>query len=356
MPYFEDVSIILGVKRGILKFPLEFVFDLTNNCNLNCLYCFNDSKNKSDDKELSNDEVLSLIDEIIKINPFNFCFSGGEPLLRRELLLECCRKLHAKNIKFNLTTNGTLLDFATCKELLSYGIREIEISLDATNPEIHQKIGRNGFLFDKIVEGLNNLRNMGFHSYDISITVTSINYKEVVPILYFADKLGINRIIIRPVLYVGRAAKFKGLLYVSQLQYRNLRFNINKLKDLDFSVGQKTIYFTDPTSHIPYFAETNTSFSGMLIRSDGTIIASPYIPIALGSIRRHKIVDYWNAGWETVWKTPLFQSIAAEVKTNGIIPSYIGNLGDVINDIDIIDNPRRLFDECKQYEGMCKSL
>ena len=84
-------------------------------------------------------------------------FLWRELLSRRELLIERHKKLYTKDIKFSIITNGTLLDLATCKELISYGVREIEISLDATNLEIHQKIGRSVFLFDKIVEGLNDL-------------------------------------------------------------------------------------------------------------------------------------------------------------------------------------------------------
>ncbi|MBE0461723.1 MAG: 4Fe-4S cluster-binding domain-containing protein [Candidatus Aminicenantes bacterium] len=60
----------------VLKGPLQIVFNITNRCNLRCLHCFNRSEEKLKEKELTEKEVLELIEEISDIKPFNLKWSG----------------------------------------------------------------------------------------------------------------------------------------------------------------------------------------------------------------------------------------------------------------------------------------
>ena len=68
--------------------PLHLALDITNKCNYRCLHCYNASgENCVVDNELTDEEVLELINQISKIKPHTFCFCGGEPLLRKDLIV-----------------------------------------------------------------------------------------------------------------------------------------------------------------------------------------------------------------------------------------------------------------------------
>lgn len=91
---------------------MEYVLHLTDNCNLNCQYCY---ENKQD-KELSFQNITQLIDfEIKQKNKTAVIqFYGGEPLLKKQLIRDSINYIKMKNTKtkfyFGITTNGTLID------------------------------------------------------------------------------------------------------------------------------------------------------------------------------------------------------------------------------------------------------
>ena len=74
---------------AIIGAPHSVALDITNKCNLRCLHCFNNSgENDVVANELSDNEVLELVDSICQMHPFSFCFCGGETLLRKDLVIE----------------------------------------------------------------------------------------------------------------------------------------------------------------------------------------------------------------------------------------------------------------------------
>lgn len=80
--------------RDLIVGPHQISFDITNKCNLRCLHCYNSSgENLASQNELTDQEVLDFIDEFKSIKLLNFCFCGGEPLLRKELIVEAAKRL-----------------------------------------------------------------------------------------------------------------------------------------------------------------------------------------------------------------------------------------------------------------------
>lgn len=78
--------------RDLIVGPHQISFDITNKCNLRCLHCYNSSgENLASQNELTDQEVLDFIDEFKSIKLLNFCFCGGEPLLRKELIVEAAK-------------------------------------------------------------------------------------------------------------------------------------------------------------------------------------------------------------------------------------------------------------------------
>lgn len=117
---------------AIIGAPHSVALVITNKCNLRCLHCFNNSgENDVVANELSDNEVLELVDSICQMHPFSFCFCGGETLLRKDLVIESLRRLSASGVKCNLVSNGLLAnsntvlpdDFSLSRSIVQTGLK-----------------------------------------------------------------------------------------------------------------------------------------------------------------------------------------------------------------------------------------
>jgi len=110
---------------------------LTDRCNLNCVYCNPDKC--LDEIDLSNslnrEEIVFLCSVLIQNGLRHIRLTGGEPLLRQDLIeiVSDIRNLH-ENLDISLTTNGTLLA-GKCQELKEAGLSRINVSLDSFERE-----------------------------------------------------------------------------------------------------------------------------------------------------------------------------------------------------------------------------
>ena len=151
------MSLIKSQKRkNKLK---HFIFELTQECNQNCVFCYNVWKHNNYPKGiLSIDEwkkiVLKLKEET-KVNLISI--SGGEPLLYSNLF-ELIEFIRSQKIKINFLTNGSLIDEKTAERLTRYNISIFEIPLVSNNKNTHFKLKGTNDL-DKVVEGIANIQS-----------------------------------------------------------------------------------------------------------------------------------------------------------------------------------------------------
>ena len=109
---------------------------LTPKCNLSCIYCHKEGEESPKD-QLSFEEIAEILRVAATFDIRSVKFTGGEPLLRRDLL-EIIRSV-PDGMESSLTTNGTLLaDLAF--RLKEAGLRRVNVSLDSLDPETYKKI------------------------------------------------------------------------------------------------------------------------------------------------------------------------------------------------------------------------
>ncbi len=128
---------------------------ITDRCNLRCSYCMPDSGvHKLEHSEiLRYEEIMRLARIVTGIGISKVRITGGEPLVRRDILTLCENLSMLPWLKsLSLTTNGVLLaDFA--EGLVRAGIKRLNISLDTLKPARFAEITRKDF-FDRVWEGI----------------------------------------------------------------------------------------------------------------------------------------------------------------------------------------------------------
>jgi len=128
-----------SLKRGIY----EFHFEVTGNCNLNCVYCYNSGCKdpKYIEKELSIKEIKSLIKETKKYGTKLYTISGGEPFTRKDFI-EIIKQMAGCSV--SILTNGKVLTKDLIKELKKYPqIKEFKLSWDGFDSHNKLRIGSN---------------------------------------------------------------------------------------------------------------------------------------------------------------------------------------------------------------------
>lgn len=128
---------------------MNYSLYLTDNCNLNCRYCY--EKNMHTNCELSLDNIKKIIDNEIKSKTKEsiITFFGGEPLLKKNLIYETARYIKSKKCKtkflFNMTTNGTLIDDEFVEFFENNDFISLSFSIDGSSESQNKnRIMRNG--------------------------------------------------------------------------------------------------------------------------------------------------------------------------------------------------------------------
>ncbi len=79
--FFKTILPIVASRFG-KKTPLEVMYRITTRCNLRCKYC---GIWRQKPKEMNTEQIKTAIKEFADAGTINWAFTGGEPLLRRDL-------------------------------------------------------------------------------------------------------------------------------------------------------------------------------------------------------------------------------------------------------------------------------
>jgi pyrroloquinoline quinone biosynthesis protein E len=133
---FEDIP---GVS-GLAGPPLGMLAELTHRCPLQCPYCSNPVRLLKASAELETGTWLSTFSQAADLGVLQVHLSGGEPTLRQDLE-ELVRLLSSRRVYTNLITAGVTLTERRISELAECGLDHIQLSLQAIDPELSDKIG-----------------------------------------------------------------------------------------------------------------------------------------------------------------------------------------------------------------------
>ncbi|WP_292459404.1 radical SAM/SPASM domain-containing protein [Methanothermococcus sp.] len=200
---------LISVIRGLLYFgvrrpfvsgaPFLVVWDITYKCNLRCKHCYANAGKPLID-ELNTEEAKHVIDILARAGVVALAFSGGEPLMRKDLF-ELIDKAKEYEMQVSIATNGTLLTKEKVKRLKEHGVDFIQISLDGLK-ESHEKFRGIEGIFDKTVEGIKNVVDSGIICA-IAMTATKLNFKDVMGVMGLAEELGVDQFMLYNYIPVG---------------------------------------------------------------------------------------------------------------------------------------------------------
>jgi MoaA/NifB/PqqE/SkfB family radical SAM enzyme len=123
--------------------PLVGELFMTDNCNLRCVSCH--CWREHTRGELTTAEWCSVIDQLADLRFLKLNFTGGEPLLRRDVVGLLARASNAGIPELHLNTNALLLDDRRLDAVLGAGVRSFNISVDGPTPDVHDAIrGKDG--------------------------------------------------------------------------------------------------------------------------------------------------------------------------------------------------------------------
>ena len=160
-------------ERPILSLRIT----LTNRCNVNCLYCHHDGMVKSKD-EMTADEVYTICKVAKKIGVRKIRLSGGEPLLKKDIV-ETVEKISSLDFKdISMTTNGILLE-KYAQDLKDAGLDRVNVSLDTLNRETFEFITQKDYLEDA-KKGILKAVEVGLYPVKINMVIMKdINQDEI---------------------------------------------------------------------------------------------------------------------------------------------------------------------------------
>jgi heme b synthase len=163
-------------------------WEVTRNCNLNCVHCRAAATRGPYEGELDTDACRKLLDDIASVGSPIVILTGGEPLLRPDIF-DIARYGTDKGLRMVMAPNGTLLTAENVVRLMDAGIRRISISLDGATRETHDRFRAVQGAWDGALNGIRLAREAGLE-FQINTTVTQANLEEIPAVLNLAEEQG----------------------------------------------------------------------------------------------------------------------------------------------------------------------
>jgi len=321
--------------------PYVISWNLTYRCNLACEHCYLDAgpkplvgtDNFADRSELGTEECFRVIDEIAAFAPECLTIlTGGEPLLRRDIL-EIVQRAAERELWVVVGTNGVRITENVARRLAEAGARGLSLSLDALDPERHDRFRKVRGAWQNTVEGAEILNRTGL-PFIVQTTAGSHNLGELEAIADYAhDRLAAKVWNLYFLVPTGRGQFVSDMspeqydqvlasLYRIQRKYAgrmlvNAKCAPHYIKTVLEQSGAGTSPFGATGTPATAFetAEGGASWPGqspirtysggaggcpagthyMGIRPNGDVTPCPYLPVFAGTLRQSSLEDLWTS-------------------------------------------------------------
>ena len=142
---------------GDLGAPLYLAWQVTNECNLACLHCIEESgPGKAFPDELDDAQVFGVLEQAMDLEVPYLSFSGGEPMVHRRFF-DMADYVCRRGGQLKVETNGHYLDPQNCARLKEIGVKAVQVSLDGATRQTFNRMRVRGD-FDTAIDGVKNLR------------------------------------------------------------------------------------------------------------------------------------------------------------------------------------------------------
>jgi 12,18-didecarboxysiroheme deacetylase len=290
------------------------VWNVTRACNLKCLHCYAKATFGPAPDELTREEGLALLREFKDFGVPVVLFSGGEPLMRPDLM-ELVKFTVDSGMRAVISTNGTLITPEVARRLKDLGLSYVGISLDGTESTHDRFRGQPGS-FAAAMAAVRNCQGVGL-KVGLRFTISRLNYQEAPAIFDLVEEYHIPRICFYHLVYAGRGTK----LVEEALTHDQTRALVDLICDRTrrlFTAGQKVEVLTvdnhadgpylylkllqeDPARAAEVLAllqmnEGNSSGRGIgCVSWDGDVYADQFWRHhSFGNVRRRKFSEIWT--------------------------------------------------------------
>ncbi len=160
---------------------------VTDRCNFRCRYCMPDEPRWLPGRELLSFEQIHRLATLFvsRLGIEQIRLTGGEPLVRRELpaLLRMLSPLRAQGLqRLSLTSNGSLLA-DQARALRAAGLDDVNVSLDALEPEAFARLSRVAVPVSQVLAGIDAARQAGLRLKINCVLIRGHNDDQVLPLL-----------------------------------------------------------------------------------------------------------------------------------------------------------------------------
>jgi 12,18-didecarboxysiroheme deacetylase len=290
------------------------VWNITRTCNLKCVHCYAHARDEEFTGELTTAEGKAVLDDLAEFGSPVVLFSGGEPLMRPDLI-ELADYAVSKGMRAVISTNGTLITRSIAKELKKVGLSYVGISLDGME-EVNDRFRGMKGAFKKAMEGISACQEAGI-KVGLRFTMNRLNVKEIPFIFDLLEKHEIPRVCFYHLVYAGRGSK----IIKEDLSHEETRAAVDLIIDRTHDLHQrghaKEVLTVDNHADGPYvylrmlregsaraadvlellqMNEGNSSGRGIgCISWDGVVHADQFWRhYSFGNVRQRKFSEIWT--------------------------------------------------------------
>jgi pyrroloquinoline quinone biosynthesis protein E len=279
--------------------PSTLIAELTYQCPLHCPYCSNPvdigAERYRRHHELETEHWLRAFAEARRLGVLQLALTGGEPMLRRDLV-ELCAGARDAGLYSSLITAGTLFTRERAQALKSAGLDHVQISLQSPDAAENDEIAGNRS-FAKKLAAARHAKELDF-PLTINCVLHRRNLDRIEEVLELALALGAQRLELANTQYYGWAAANQDALMPSWEQLRRAEEAVERFRE---RVGPKVDVLwvlPDFYEELPKPCMGGWGRTAMVVAPNGDVLpcqAASTIPgLEFANVREHSLEWIWS--------------------------------------------------------------
>jgi MoaA/NifB/PqqE/SkfB family radical SAM enzyme len=296
---------------GDLGAPLYIAWQVTNECDLACLHCIEESgPGKAFRDELSEAQVFKFLEQVVDEEVPYLSFSGGEPTLH-PLFFQMVEYVCSRNTQLKIETNGHSLTVPTCERLKHLGVKAVQVSLDGASRATFNRMRIRGD-FDRAIQGIRNLRAAGV-PVEINYSPTLFNVHEIGLAVDLAYELGAFSFYTGRTMYTGNAVKTWHRLAPTEEQYAAF-FAVLHAKSDEYR-GRMRVYFHEMGLLEELRYRLHHPAALLIVLPNGLVKLINALPFVCGDLRHQSLEEIW-AHFQHAWQDPRVAKFVEDLATD----------------------------------------